>query len=77
MNVKVLKLTDPETVRMGKQKQEVCEADQNSTAKVTLFGKNKSVFFKRMHRIDSRALLSESGGGLSIFQWELIQKFYQ
>ena len=27
------------------------------------FGKNKSAFFKRMHRIDSRALLSESGGG--------------
>ena len=36
VNVKVYKSSDPETVRTGKEKQEVSVADQSSTGKVTL-----------------------------------------
>ena len=37
VNVKVHKHADPETVRTGKQKQEVYVADPSSTARVTLW----------------------------------------
>ena len=37
VNVKVHKLNDPESVRTGKQKQEVLVADHSTTAKVTLW----------------------------------------
>ena len=37
VNVKVQKSSDPETVRTGKEKQDISVADQSSTAKVTLW----------------------------------------
>ena len=56
VNVKVQKLSDPETVRTGKEKQDISVADQSSTVKVILW-ENKSDLFARVHLIDWRVLL--------------------